>query len=234
MKKIYADLEDEALLRPILTRFLEYLVGRWTDGRHVRSEWNFWDQDEHLTNNAAEGGNWRLFNKMKTKHPSVYKFFSVINSELETTSNVIDQTLRGRVSQLQRATTKMAMKTRKKLKEMYERNEINRRRFMRSIGALYSKLNMPGHQRRQRNAERNVGDVNRLVLQSTSEDQNALTVVRGRGRGRPRGRGRGQGRGQERGRRPRGRPHGSGRTLPDGPVRGARGRGAAFIPIWGA
>ena len=50
---------------------------------------------EHLTNNAAEAGNLRLWQRYKTVHPGIYRSIMLIKSEMEHTLLKIDQAKAG-------------------------------------------------------------------------------------------------------------------------------------------
>ena len=51
--------EDNLLYRK-LRQYFDYFLAVWMEGRYHPSEWNYFDNDNNTTTNAAESTNWRF------------------------------------------------------------------------------------------------------------------------------------------------------------------------------
>ena len=88
----------------------------------------------------VSGGNYRLATRMRTRHPSIYKFIMIIKEELENSFFKSNQAIEGVVERRRNKRTTTVMKTRCKLKDLLFSNGITLGRFMRAMGALNSRV----------------------------------------------------------------------------------------------
>ena len=116
-----------------------YIFGFWIEGPHPPESWNVAeDTEENLTNNAAEGGNWRLSLRLG-KHPNWWDFVCKIKNEFQTAEYKLRQAQQGLLTIKHSRRTEQVMKTRKKLKDLLTDQTIDLRRFMRACGACGAK-----------------------------------------------------------------------------------------------
>ena len=76
------------------------------------------------------GGNYRLTTRMRSRRPSIYKFFVIIKGELDNSEIKAGQALDGLLEVRRNRPTLAVIKTRTKLKTLLLNNEITLRRFL--------------------------------------------------------------------------------------------------------
>ena len=101
-------------------------------------EWNAYEriEDGHLTNNNAEGGNNRLMTRAKTPHPGLYRFCDLIKKELGHVKNKCEQFEAGNLHAVQHKRVRRTAKTRSKLKDLLENQQISLRKYAIGQGQL--------------------------------------------------------------------------------------------------
>ena len=65
-----------------------YFISTWIEGNYRPEEWNFFDEDDLTTSNAAESTNWRFTVKTGSAHPNVY---TSIKKDIKETEHQIDR-----------------------------------------------------------------------------------------------------------------------------------------------
>ena len=195
MRAEFIDKDD--LIQNWCSNFLDtYIVQYWFEGPHSPNDWSVADHgEEHLTNNAAEGGNHRLLMRLG-RHPNFYNFVTKIKSEIETTISKMHQAEQGLLSLTQTKRSKQVVITRRKLKTMLRDEFISLRRFMRAIGSTGSKVEEKG--RLVHSEPEAEGLVQSVLTSVTDNEDQGLNLAGGRVRGRGREQGRGRGRGSTR------------------------------------
>ena len=86
---------------------------------------------------------------MKIKHPGIYWFVSRIKKECMNTEYRCEQALDGRLDVAQNTRTKKVCQIRGRLENLLLCQEIGLRRFMRTVGALNSKVDKRTKKRMQ-------------------------------------------------------------------------------------
>ena len=117
-----------------------YINDYWIRGPHRPEDWNVFEMDENLTNNAAEGGNNRLFTRMGRPHPNINTFLSHLKKEMDWACSKLRQAEHGLIELSQSRRTKQVIRTRRKLKELLQEGAIDLRRYMRAAGACGAKV----------------------------------------------------------------------------------------------
>ena len=148
-----------------------YIVGFWIEGPHPPETWNVAeDSEQDLTNNAAEGGNFRLSARLG-KHPNWWDFICKIKSEFQTAECKLTQAEQGLLSIKYSKRTEQVIKTRKKLKELLADGTIDLRRFMRACGACGAKSVSKGQI-----VHNSADELVRSTLSSVSENNREIEV----------------------------------------------------------
>ena len=89
-----------------------------------------------MTNNAAETMNNRLRVRMRTAHPGFYEFCQTLSKEVENSKGKMEQFEAGNLQSSQSIRARTLQKSRTKLKEMLENQQITLRKYLRSQGVL--------------------------------------------------------------------------------------------------
>ena len=111
-----------------------YIEGSFGN-EHDGCEWTVFDrlEDGHLTNNPCKGGNNRLRKRVGVDHPG---FFRLCVNEFDTVRSRASQFEAGNLFGKKNSRTMRKDKTRAKLKELLQNQQISQRKYAISQGQL--------------------------------------------------------------------------------------------------
>ena len=114
--------------------YIEGSFGNERDGW----EWNVFDrlEDGHLTNNPCEGGNNRLRKRVGVDHPGFYRLSGTLVNEFDTVRSKARQFEAGNLFAKKNSRTMRKDKTRAKLKDLLQNQQISLRKYAISQGQL--------------------------------------------------------------------------------------------------
>ena len=93
-------------------------------------------EDGHLTNNACESGNNRLRKRVGVDHPGFYRLSGTLVNEFDTVRSKARQFEAGNLFARKNSRTMRKDKTRAKLKELLQNQQISQRKYAISQGQL--------------------------------------------------------------------------------------------------
>ena len=128
--------EDDSVQSPRAMRLFEqaqalhnYFISTWMEGSYDPRTWNFFDQDDLTTSNAAESTNWRFTVKTGSAHPNVYTSCAAIKHDIKETEHQIDLVNLRRVQKRRNYKFEQKQAQRSRLKEAWSAGTIDVRRY---------------------------------------------------------------------------------------------------------
>ena len=121
---------------------LAYIRNHYIEGsfgnEHDGWEWNVFDrlEDGHLTNNPCEGGNNRLRKRVGVDHPGFYRLCGTLVNEFDNVRSRAILFEAGNLFGRKNVRTLRKDKTRAKLKELLQKQQISLRKYAISQGQL--------------------------------------------------------------------------------------------------
>ncbi|CAF2843674.1 unnamed protein product [Rotaria sp. Silwood2] len=124
-----------SIASPSLDDLFTYFYRQWIDGNVPLSMWNFYDLD-HRTNNICEAYNRRFGTRVMKKHPNLWTFIQLIQSENARCEHLIIQLDAGASSSKQSTRTTMFQRRFETLKTRFSSNEISAKMLLDKLGLL--------------------------------------------------------------------------------------------------
>ena len=122
MKNIIDSIDaSDDVIKSFLTNFVNtYVQGFWLDGHFSREEFNFFEKNEDLTNNAAESGNNQFYSLFgRIPHRNIYDFHMIVIKRIKASEIHLAQLELEGMRKVKSSASKKAECVRKGLKERY-------------------------------------------------------------------------------------------------------------------
>ena len=118
-----------SLYRNVFKLFsFSYFISTWMEGSYPPSTWNFFDEDDLTTSNAAESTNWRFTVKTGSAHPNVYTSCAAIKNDIKETEYQIDLANMRRREKRRNYDFEKKQGQRQRLKDAWREGTIDARR----------------------------------------------------------------------------------------------------------
>ena len=98
------------------------------EGNYRPEEWNFFEEDDLTTSNAAESTNWRFTVKTGSAHPNVYTSCAAIKNDIKETEHQIDLCNLRRQTKRRNYNFEQKQAQRQRLKDAWREGTIDARR----------------------------------------------------------------------------------------------------------
>ena len=108
--------------------YSRYFIRTWVEGSFPVREWNFFENDDLTTSNAAESTNWRFTVKVGSARPNVYTSCAAIKKDIKETEHIIDLIKLARQEPRRNYSFERKQRQRMRLKEAFREGTLDMKR----------------------------------------------------------------------------------------------------------